>query len=250
MHEGNIGVVSSGAMGDGCTFYVDLKIAHDGDIDALSSIEGSIPSSSDLSKVDSHEPLSTGEVKPVVVEESPKSDGQMSISVDVIQSPSQSSQPSLFFALTSMSPKSTASTPPNAALPPQAIPPPPMKHTMKVIPGDSLIEGIKLSRALVVDDVASNRKMLGRVIQSRFHHIDYAENGKIAVDLVQESESNEETTRFSVIFMDCNMPGTPPPTPPYPLLFDLFLLSLLPQTLNFLFLLLSSHGWNRSNQKN
>ena len=193
MHEGNIGVVSSGAMGDGCIFYVDLKISG-----SVSDVEGSNSSSSDLLKIDSFEPLTTGEVKPIVVDNT--------LSVDL---PSHAIDPSLSpnypsdISFPSLSPKAKSlATPPNTL-----TNPPLLKHSLKIIPGDSLIEGIKLCRALVVDDVASNRKMLGRVIQSRFHHIDYAENGKIAVDLVQESESNEGATRYSVIFMDCNMPG-------------------------------------------
>lgn len=195
MHEGNIGVVSSGAMGDGCIFYVDLKISS-----SPPDVEGSNSSSSDLLKIDSFEPLTTGEVKPIV-EDSILSVDLPSNVADRTLSPNYTSD----FSLPSLSPKAKSSSiPPNT----QTNPPLP-KHSLKIIPGDSLIEGIKLCRALVVDDVASNRKMLGRVIQSRFHHIDYAENGKIAVDLVQESESNEGATRYSVIFMDCNMPGDP-----------------------------------------
>jgi CheY-like chemotaxis protein len=206
MHDGNIGVVSSGIVGDGCIFYVDLKIAHSSEFDALSSAEGSNPSSSDVQKVDSYEPLTTGEVKPIV-EDGIRSSGLPSNSVNSTPTSDQSNH---FFTLMSLSPKANPPpTPSSSNLTPVAHPPP-AKHSTKVIPGDSIIEGIKLSRALVVDDVASNRKMLGRVIQSRFHQIDYAENGKIAVDLVQESESNEGAIRFSVIFMDCNMPGDSP----------------------------------------
>jgi CheY-like chemotaxis protein len=232
MHDGNIGVVSSGIVGDGCIFYVDLKIAHSSEFDALSSVEGSNPSSSDVQKVDSHEPLTTGEVKPIV-EDGIRSSGLPSNSINSTPSPDQSNH---FFTLMSLSPKANPPTQSSSNLTPVAHPPP-AKHSTKVIPGDSIIEGIKLSRALVVDDVASNRKMLGRVIQSRFHQIDYAENGKVAVDLVQESESNEGAIRFSVIFMDCNMPGDCNGADscfPHPLLLQSWMASRQPKGLELL----------------
>lgn len=208
MHGGHIGIVSNGVLGDGCIFYVDLKIAQSDELDAISSVfDGSNPSSSsnDPTKIDStSDPLSIIEVKPVVDEHSLRDDTKGSN--ERLTTPSQST--GVFSSAAPLiSPLSSPITSsPSLPLSSQ----PPTKHSIKIIPGDSIIEGQKLSRALVVDDVASNRKMLGRVIQSRFHQIDYAENGKIAVDLVQESEINEEASRFSVIFMDCNMPGCYP----------------------------------------
>jgi hypothetical protein len=213
MHDGHIGVVSSGRVGEGCTFYVDLKVIQIHELNGIQVSE--IPSS------EHHDPLTSIEVKPFdnnSPRPSPTSQNEItSLSSQQILAPSV---PRLSL---------TSSTNSGSFISPTTQPPPHLgKNSMKVIPGDSMIEGQKLSRALVVDDVASNRKMLGRVIQSRFHQIDFAENGKIAVDLVQESELNEGATRFSVIFMDCNMPGN----------FGLFSSSYL-----------CSDGWNRSHEE-
>lgn len=78
----------------------------------------------------------------------------------------------------------------------------------RVVPGDALAQGLKMGRALIVDDVASNRKMLGRVVLHCFHTIDYAVNGTEAVEKVTESEKDSDSSHFNVIFMDYNMPGT------------------------------------------
>lgn len=66
-------------------------------------------------------------------------------------------------------------------------------------------------RGLIVDDVASNRKMLGRIVKSRFEVLDYAVNGQEAVDLVgatltRDVEDSAGIAPYDIIFMDCNMP--------------------------------------------
>jgi len=68
----------------------------------------------------------------------------------------------------------------------------------------------KWGRGLIVDDVATNRKMLGRIVRSRFEDLDYAVNGQEAVDRVQatvlEDVDISTCQPYGVIFMDCNMP--------------------------------------------
>lgn len=231
MHGGNIGVISEGKLGQGCIFYVDLKITN---ADEIPTVAGNLENDSvfshqELPKFHSNDSITTPtEIKnsiELVRDTNPKVPYLKTIqSLSAIPS-----QPG-FFSLSS--PKSnnnnngsnnngsinnnnnTNGTNPPLLISQPNTPTSSQIHVLtkqnsvnKIAPGDSLIQGIKLSRALVVDDVASNRKMLGRVIQPYFHEIEYAANGKIAVDLVQESETNENETRFNVIFMDCNMPG-------------------------------------------
>lgn len=57
---------------------------------------------------------------------------------------------------------------------------------------------------LVVDDVASNRKLISRMARNRHHHVDEACDGREAVDKVQAAMEDERP--YDVILMDYEMP--------------------------------------------
>lgn len=59
-------------------------------------------------------------------------------------------------------------------------------------------------RALIVNDVSSNRKLLGRLFKNRGHQYEEAENGAIAVDKVLAAAAAGEA--FHTILMDYDMP--------------------------------------------
>ena len=72
---------------------------------------------------------------------------------------------------------------------------------------DYVTPRIKLSnfrRVLIVDDVAMNRKMLKRLLVTRFEECDEAEDGQQAVDMVKESLASG--VNYDVITMDYQMP--------------------------------------------
>lgn len=54
-------------------------------------------------------------------------------------------------------------------------------------------------RILIVEDQATYRYVLVRMLQRLGHHADVAENGRVAVDLVAHG-------RYDVVFMDVQMP--------------------------------------------
>ena len=58
------------------------------------------------------------------------------------------------------------------------------------------------TQALIVDDSATVRRILRKVLDSSIFNIDITEagDGAAAVDLYENNE-------FSVVFLDCNMPG-------------------------------------------
>ena len=62
------------------------------------------------------------------------------------------------------------------------------------------------TRVLIVDDVAMNRKMLRRVLESRFDVIDEAEDGQKAVEIIAKSLEGVDTFLYDVITMDYQMP--------------------------------------------
>ena len=64
---------------------------------------------------------------------------------------------------------------------------------------------------LVVDDAKMNRKMQIRLLQSRFKYVIEAEDGQVAVDLIQKSMAENEDTP-NVILMDYVMPVKDGPT--------------------------------------
>jgi CheY-like chemotaxis protein len=59
-------------------------------------------------------------------------------------------------------------------------------------------------RILVVDDVASNRKLLSRLATKRGHSVDQAKDGREAVDRVKIAL--RESNRYDTILMDYEMP--------------------------------------------
>ena len=64
------------------------------------------------------------------------------------------------------------------------------------------------TRVLIVDDVAMNRKMLRRILESRFDAVDEAEDGQQAVEIVARSLGGEggRGRSYDVITMDYQMP--------------------------------------------
>ena len=54
---------------------------------------------------------------------------------------------------------------------------------------------------LVVDDVGSNRRLLGRMLRNRGHTVEEANDGQVAVSMVEEDPS-----RYDLILMDHQMP--------------------------------------------
>ena len=61
-------------------------------------------------------------------------------------------------------------------------------------------------RALIVDDVPMNRKMLRRLLESRFDVCTEAENGQQAVNLVREALVETRIVKYDLITMDYQMP--------------------------------------------
>ena len=59
-------------------------------------------------------------------------------------------------------------------------------------------------RILVVDDVLSNRKLLRRLLETKGHQCDEAENGRIAVDMVQSAAAVGRP--YGSVLMDYEMP--------------------------------------------
>jgi len=80
--------------------------------------------------------------------------------------------------------------------------PSPMRHSPSKRP---LSEILKESRLLVVDDAASNRKLLQMLLtRAGFGHIDHAEDGQAAVDYCH---ARSEAEQPDIIFMDNTMPN-------------------------------------------
>ena len=59
-------------------------------------------------------------------------------------------------------------------------------------------------RVLVVDDVATNRKLLRRLVSKHGHFVDDADNGQVAVSKVEEAL--KENDPYDTILMDYEMP--------------------------------------------
>lgn len=75
---------------------------------------------------------------------------------------------------------------------------------------DAPSDGSTALRILVVDDVSSNRKLLGRLLKNRGHDVGQAENGQIALDMV--AKSIQEETPYDSVLMDYEMPVMNGPT--------------------------------------
>ena len=63
-----------------------------------------------------------------------------------------------------------------------------------------------LTRVLIVDDVAMNRKMLRRVLETRFDVIDEADDGQKAVEIISKSLEGGDPSFYNVITIDYQMP--------------------------------------------
>ena len=68
------------------------------------------------------------------------------------------------------------------------------------------LPGQGYGRVLIVDDTFMNRKMLRRVLGSRFEYFDEAENGQVAVEMVKERMADNSQSKYDVITMDYQMP--------------------------------------------
>ena len=66
------------------------------------------------------------------------------------------------------------------------------------------IEEIGKYNILVVDDSPLNRKMLSKLLKSKGHHIEEADNGQMAIDKVKQEADTGRT--YDVILMDFVMP--------------------------------------------
>ena len=88
---------------------------------------------------------------------------------------------------------------------------------------------IPRKKLLIVDDIASSRKMMRRLLEGRNHYCEEAEDGKIALDMVQASITNNRSSDssqhdeknvpvespsriYDVVFMDFVMPNMNGPT--------------------------------------
>jgi len=69
----------------------------------------------------------------------------------------------------------------------------------------------KKLRILVVDDALSNRKLLCRLLESKGHDCDMAENGQVALERVRENMLADEEP-YDSILMDDEMPVMNGPT--------------------------------------
>ena len=64
----------------------------------------------------------------------------------------------------------------------------------------------KRKKVLIVDDVPVNRKMLRRVLESRFDIVEEAGDGQEAVDLVRSAQRKGGEALYDVVTMDYQMP--------------------------------------------
>lgn len=64
---------------------------------------------------------------------------------------------------------------------------------------------------LIVDDAATNRKLLRRLLERQGHRCEEAENGEVAVEKVQEAQRGDRIP-FDTILMDYEMPVMDGPT--------------------------------------
>ncbi|WP_194868112.1 hybrid sensor histidine kinase/response regulator [Pseudoalteromonas sp. PPB1] len=72
-------------------------------------------------------------------------------------------------------------------------------HTQKQTLQQISVRADKTLRALCVDDVAYNREILGQTLAACGIEVDYAEDGKQAIELIQKSA-------FDIVFLDLLMP--------------------------------------------
>ena len=64
----------------------------------------------------------------------------------------------------------------------------------------------KYGRVLIVDDVAMNRKMLRRILESRFDEVDEADDGQDAVNILRVALAGGQSSPYQLITMDYQMP--------------------------------------------
>ena len=80
------------------------------------------------------------------------------------------------------------------------------EHNIKIERSTSSAVSRRIKRILIVDDAASNRKMLRRLLESRSYDCDDAEDGDQAVDMVRASMMVGSDGVYDVIIMDYQMP--------------------------------------------
>jgi CheY-like chemotaxis protein len=145
-----------------------------------------------------------------------KTTSQSQFPMEVLELPSFTVDPSSRYSRSSNispSPSTSTSALPSAFAPRSSRPTHP--GAIVPLPADISVDEFDIpavwKRGLIVDDVASNRKMLGRIVKARFEALDYAVNGQEAVDLVAATVMNDVERvvgmhGYDIIFMDCNMP--------------------------------------------
>ena len=67
-------------------------------------------------------------------------------------------------------------------------------------------------RVLIVDDAATNRKLLGRLLKLRGHTVDEAEDGHLAVEKIKTMKDDPTNKPFELVLMDYEMPTMNGPT--------------------------------------
>jgi len=70
--------------------------------------------------------------------------------------------------------------------------------------GEAASVAITPMRILIVDDIASNRKLLGRLLKFRGHEIDNAEDGRVALTKIAVAE--EQLKPYTTVLLDYEMP--------------------------------------------
>ena len=78
--------------------------------------------------------------------------------------------------------------------------------------GDTTIQKYNQPRVLVVDDAASNRKMLCRLLRSRCRAVDEAADGQEALNMLLKSLTAPCDLQYDIVLMDFVMPVMDGPT--------------------------------------
>lgn len=217
LHRGRIGVMSAGE-GQGTTFCIDIPIVvFDDDFNvALDSVGSNFTPqpSTDTEQTDGAVLHNTVSMASIAI---PDSSNGPNNDVPLIQSSASMRDP--------LSPRGSASslvrsprTSQQSLLPPRS-PSMNSSHLMSISTGQyasrallpPLVEpSFTTVRVLIVDDAASNRKMVRRLFQTMFHHLDDAENGRVAVEKYAQSVAAYRTdmtqTPIGVVLMDYLMP--------------------------------------------
>src|SRR3977135_2196942 len=83
--------------------------------------------------------------------------------------------------------------------------PPPLPE-VSAPPGASEVNDSSRGSVLLVEDNATNQLVASRIIEKLGYVVDVAENGRVAIDMLNASIASDTPVRYAVIFMDCQMP--------------------------------------------